>query len=286
MSVMDEPDLSPSFVKPKPLLCFRVEGNDDPEDTKIIFATSSIAAKREWSSEHWDGKEIAGISASRQPQWDEFAPGPVPALELIDAGWWFECHGCMTRIATDYIGTTERVEDEYDPLDREYGPDLTLPIMKPVELKHQRVFCTQACCDKYQIEKRRIKTMKRRAIKVLQDAIVRKYPGVTFKDEGHWSPHIYINRSHGYLIIHQTVISFVCPGMKYGATHRTDDEKWRYARVRDEAWDYRYGGYKMKSLPMSERKRNVTLGVANGDKEVWDEWTGAAKPKETAEAQS
>lgn len=268
------------------LKCFKVEGEGcDAECIQIIFAKSSIEAKRRWSNEHWDGETISGISAQRQPHWDQHAPGPVPALEMIDAGWYFECHGCGTQISNDYIGTTERSgfdEDEF-ALDREYGPDLTIPKMQPVELKHQRVFCTQACCDRHELERSRIKRMTRRALKVMQAAILRRFPtGVTFhdKDSGHWSPHVYVTRTQGYLLIHQVVVTFTGPGMKYGASLRSCDEKWRHARVKTDRWSRSYGDYRSIPLPLSERTRDTGYSVAGGDREVFEAW--AAKVKEPA----
>jgi len=82
--------------------CFVVSAGD-PEDTEIMFARSSIEAKRRWSNTHWNGDEIAGISAKRAQRWDKYAATGVPALEMIEDGWWFECQGCSTRICDEYI---------------------------------------------------------------------------------------------------------------------------------------------------------------------------------------
>ncbi len=269
------------------LKCFKVEGEGcDAEDIQITFAKSSIEAKRRWSNEHWDGETISGISAQRQPHWDQHAPGPVPALELIDAGWYFECHGCRTQISNNYIGTTERSgfdEDEF-ALDSEYGPDLTIPKMQPVELKHQRVFCTQACCDRHELERSRIKRMTSRALKVMQAAILRRFPtGVTFhdKDAGYWSPHVSVSRgNHGYLLINAVNVTFLGPGLKHGASLRSNDDKWRYARVKTDRWSRSYGDYRLRPLPLSERTRDTGYSVAGGDREVFEAW--AAKVKEPA----
>jgi hypothetical protein len=263
--------------------CFQVDGEGcDAEDIMIIFAKTAIEAKRRWSNEHWDGETIAGVSAKRKPEWDCHAPRPVPALELIDAGWWFECHGCGTQISNEYIGTTDRSgfdEDEWE-LDREYGPDLTIPLMAPVELPHQRVYCTQACCDADLLEKSRIKRMMARATKVMQAAILRRFPtGVEFHGEGsgYWAPHVHVARSHGYLLIHQIVVTFIGPGMKYGASLRCDDEKWRYARIKTDRWSRRHGGYRSLRLPLSARTRDTGYTVAGGDKEIFEAWADATK---------
>ncbi len=68
----------------------------DGEDVTVIrYATSSAAARREGGNEigcEWDGVD----SCVRKPEYDQYAPGPVPAQALIEAGWQFECrrHGC------------------------------------------------------------------------------------------------------------------------------------------------------------------------------------------------
>src|SRR5262249_12169944 len=130
-------------------MCFQVEGEGcDAEDVRLIFATSSIAAKRRWANDRdWDG--IAGISAIRKPYWDKYAETGVPALERIEEGWHYECTGCGTQVHQDYIGTRERSQDDYEDaaLDREYGPDLSRPVMKPVEPLIGYVWCHQSCYD-------------------------------------------------------------------------------------------------------------------------------------------
>ena len=69
--------------------------SDGADVTVIRFATSSAAARREGGNEigcEWDGVD----SCARKPEYDQYAPGPVPARALIEAGWQFECrrHGC------------------------------------------------------------------------------------------------------------------------------------------------------------------------------------------------
>lgn len=269
----------------KPLLCFQVDGNDDGESTEIIFAASSIEAKRRWSSEHWDGQEIAGISANRRPQWDQFAPGPVPSLELIDAGWWMECHGCNVRIDSDGVGNSDAYTDSYThedwALHHEYGPDLTLPVMQPVEPTPGAIWCHQGCHDRHMAEKRRIARMTQRARAICKAAVLRRWPGVTIVDRpGHSDSHCYVARhSSGYLLIQDISVRFEIEGMKHGgASLRVTDYKWRYARERrPDKSDHK--GWREHPLPVSARTREVELYMANGDKPVWDAWVAPAQPE-------
>lgn len=128
---------------PKPQLCYVVD--DDDEVYRVMFRTSDIAAKRDLANEL--GCDIAGLHARRKPEWDQYADGGVPALVRIADGWWYECHGCGTKISADYIGTRDRSHfgcSDY-ALDREYGPDLTVPEMAPIEPQLGLVWCHAEC---------------------------------------------------------------------------------------------------------------------------------------------
>jgi hypothetical protein len=91
----------------------------------IRFADNNATARREGAQElDCDWTDIE--SCQRQPELDQYAPGPVPPLVLIEAGWWFECTWCGRRV--------EREMDEED----EDG--LPLPGGPPVVIG-QSVFC-------------------------------------------------------------------------------------------------------------------------------------------------
>lgn len=281
MSVMDHPDTAPSFAKAKPLKCFLVDGNDDPEDTMIVFAKSSIEAKRDWSNEHGDGpKFITGISTKRMPQWDAFAPGPVPRLELLYAGWWMECHGCGTKIDQDAIGWTIGLDAIDDDLS-EYGPDLTKPIMEPYEPHAGAIWCHLGCHERDMRDRRRIKTLERRACNVIKAAVLRRYPGVTIVDRpGMMDCHVYAQKTDGRYLVHSVNVRFEIPGMKHGGcSFGINDDKWRQARIEVQGPQMDYWLNRRRTLrpPMSERKRTVTLYVTNGDKDLWDAWQSEQK---------
>lgn len=268
---------------PKPLLCYRVE-DDDPENTMIVFARSSVEAKRRFSNQHWDGDSITGISATRCKSWDQYAPGPVPALEMIDDGWYFECHGCYTRISRDNIG--EPIWHGETPP----GPDAE--IMEPVEPRRGEVFCCQSCCDDEMAQRRRTRVMAARAKAIVKSAVLRRWPGVDILNRpGTCDCHIYVNRTDGHLLIHTVAIHFETPGMQHGGcVFRVGDEAWQKARIERQGplsrrdWNNGYGEtpYTWPKVrpPLSDRSREATLSVANGDKAVWDAWLAAQKHPE------
>lgn len=272
-------------------ICFVVDGNGDPEDTEIIFAKSSVEAKRRWSNEHGDGdRHIAGISAKRRPEWDSFAPGPVPYLELLDAGWWVECHGCGVRISGEDIGSSEPYTDGYTYADwaltREYGPDLTLPVLDPYEPRPGAIWCRKACHDDDMTKRSRIKRMTAKAIDLVSAEVRRRWPGVEIDAA---RAHVYVNRdsSCDYLLIHDVRVFFKSPGMKYGATYTVRDEKWRTSYViNGRPWEPR-DGYTCQTrsnrAPLSTRTRNAELWVANCDKKIWDAFVAPSKHQITGE---
>lgn len=253
----------------KPLLCFHVDGNDDPEDQMVVFARTSIEAKRWWANEHGDGERfITGISAKRCKGWDKFAPGPVPALEMIESGWWFECHGCGRQI------NQERIDYGLDESDEGEACDP----MQPYEPSPQHIWCSRACHDKDMAERQRIATMKRRALAVVGRAVQRAYPGVTLP-EREYSRYVYVNRSNGVLLIHDVRIQFEVPGMKHGGgCWSVTDEPWRNGKVEAQGpvqpwyWQRKI----MQPLSLSARTRQVTATIVKGDIEAWERWRAAS----------
>lgn len=280
----------------KPLKCYQVEGNGcDATDIRLIFARSSIEAKRLWASGNdWPSGVLAGISAVRKPHWDRHFATGVPAVERIDEGWYYECTGCGTTINQDYIGTRERSGDAYEDgiLDREYGPDLTVPEMKPVEPIVGRVWCHQTCYENDVARSARLRRyeerihgwLARRLKRRLPDADVLALPQ-TNHDRYEWHA-VWSNRTEasycyvqsgkrvyakvdtvrpwmsrnsrsvvGYGVCEAHLV-FCWPGAKYGpASFRIIDD--------------RYNG----------KRREAQFFVANGDKEAFEAWADEQKAR-------
>jgi len=89
----------------KPLIAYMVTEEYEGHSC-IVFATNSATARREGGYElgiEWE--EVA--SCKRASQFDEYAPGPVPNMVLINHGWWFECNHCGRRISDDMAQEAE-----------------------------------------------------------------------------------------------------------------------------------------------------------------------------------
>lgn len=130
---------------------YLVRVDDSEGSATIAFATNNATARRQGGNE-LDATFEEVESCRRFPALDQYAPGPVPPLALIEHGWWFECHHC---------GTTIR-EDEYD----DDGEDLA-----PVAVG-QAVFCCPACQAEHYAKQR----MRKAAEAAFVELIVTKWP--------------------------------------------------------------------------------------------------------------
>lgn len=93
---------------PTPLKCFVVHDGD--EGWSIQFAKSGVEGRR------WGANEIGCDfedieSCRRKPEWDRYAPGPVPTAAQIKGGWWVSCCQCERMITEDGADWQE-VEEE------------------------------------------------------------------------------------------------------------------------------------------------------------------------------
>lgn len=74
--------------------------HDGGDHSVIRFAASNVVARREGANEL--GCEFNEVDyCSRSPEFDEYAPGPVPPLVAIKHGWWFACRRCSCQV-TEY----------------------------------------------------------------------------------------------------------------------------------------------------------------------------------------
>lgn len=90
-----------------PLVAYSVN-NYEWERGDVVFARSNTQARRRGAPKI--DSEPESVEVKRAPEFDSYAPGPVPDQALYEAGWWFECHHCGARISED---------EERDELDDE-----------------------------------------------------------------------------------------------------------------------------------------------------------------------
>lgn len=125
----------------------------------VVFATNGATARREGASElgtDWERIE----SCTRAPHLDQYAPGPIPPMTLIEHGWWFECQRCGRRVSD---AMDEELEDDgLDPAD-----------FVPRPAGKTGVYCS-ACCERADhMEKRG----REEAEDALREVFEAKFPG-------------------------------------------------------------------------------------------------------------
>lgn len=84
----------------KPLVAYSVQAD---ESGCIRFARSGAQARREGANELEEEFEYIH-SCRRAPQFDQYAPGPVPEEALWKSGWRFFCCGCDRQCWDDSLG--------------------------------------------------------------------------------------------------------------------------------------------------------------------------------------
>lgn len=96
----------------------------------VVFATNSATARREGGNElNLEFEEVD--SCTREPRFDQYAPGPVPLHAALAAGWWHECNHCGVRFDED--GRHDEDDDERDDA------------FEPVQNAHRLTFCSPTC---------------------------------------------------------------------------------------------------------------------------------------------
>jgi hypothetical protein len=131
----------------------------------VRFADHSVVARREGANEL--GTDFEAVECRRAPEFDAYAPGPVPDPVLVEHGWWFECMQCSQRICN------EPTDEDGAPIE-----------LSPIYLTNW-IFCTPACHEAFQAE--------RAAEKARADAAgaaaLANWPGITVRfTNGHETP--------------------------------------------------------------------------------------------------
>ena len=177
--------------------------HDGDECSVIVFAKAAVIARRLGSNEM--DCEFESVKSCLRTTWaDEYAPGPVPKLAMIDAGWWFECSGCSRRID----------DESYD-----YEADEPIE-MEPVEYG-QCIYCCEECRQRKLAERTRVKKLEGEAREALAAIALTRYPNAHINSE-----HAYVVERDGWYNLHQCHVQFRFPGCRYfGAELRIDSGK-------------------------------------------------------------
>lgn len=194
----------------EPLLAYVVRGY---ENSVVRFAKSNVVARREGADELEEGFEEVE-SCNRAPQFDQYAPGPVPVKALIEDGWWYGCAGCSQRVDNDSC------DDDDEPLNPVY-PENGLS-----------VYCSQDCYDADQ--KLRAEIRERR--EAAKAEALEKFPGITIDYVADGSD--------------PAAVMFKVPGGKYNIRWEIGANTVGVPPIEDENWD-RFKASLKRSAPAS-----------------------------------
>lgn len=168
--------------------------HDGQEQSVVIFATSSIAARRMGANQmdiEFDSVDFCRRSA----EFDQYAPGPVPLMALVESGWWQECYGCGIRIDLDAI-----TDEELEPVENTRG-----------------LFCRQSCQDRDAKQKAEEARVRKVAVERLAARVMKTWPEAKIANT-----HAFATTRGGHTVPQQVIVDFTFPGSQYTATYRYD----------------------------------------------------------------
>lgn len=182
----------------------------------IVFAKRSVEARRIGAGDLGiDFDEVE--SCRRQPDLDQYAPGPVPPLDLIAHGWWFECVHCGRRVSNNM--DDEILDDGLNPAD-----------FVPRPAGKNAVFCGVGCeCADH---------MKQRGRDEAEEALIEvfeaKFSGATLTGiHVYDGPQLLPPEDRGGI---RYAVYFTFPGSKYAATWQFGDNHVSLDRCDAEAY--------------------------------------------------
>lgn len=188
------------------------------EGACVVFAVSNAAARTKAAAElgtDWHGLE----SCRRAPEFDAYAPGPVPPLVLIKHGWWMECLHCGRKVH-------EHMDD--DLLDEGLDPN----DFEPQPAGRKSIYCSAACAAQDAAHERANSC----ARNALCDLIYTRFPDATIT-----LVHVYGDRLHppkregGYLVDGiPCLVIFNLPGLTNQITYHFGEPYFYVSKV-DEA---------------------------------------------------
>lgn len=105
----------------------------------VVFATNGATARREGGRElNLEFDEVS--SCTRAPEFDQYAPGPVPLHATLANGWWHTCMGCQCTFDVEGrrdVDEDDR-EDECDPVANAKGHTYCSPTCMMLDWAERR----------------------------------------------------------------------------------------------------------------------------------------------------
>lgn len=126
---------------------------DDDDSACIVFARTELGASRLVRfQDGFDGYEPEYGERIRAPEFDHFAPGPVPLSALLEAGWRYECDWCSHTVdvdgceeCADPCSSCEKGEEACSSCEKDGAEWISpAPVIRD---DADEVYCSQACAD-------------------------------------------------------------------------------------------------------------------------------------------
>ena len=168
----------------------------DHEHSAITFARSNIEA-RKWGASEWNDGELRGMSCTRIPGFDCYHETEVPASEMVEIGWWFECSNCDRRIDNDDDDENRIIPSEV------------------IGTQYSAVYCNAACRDEHLARKARERSAGDNFLAMIRERIKSRFGPVDFV-VGAFREHLFAQEVDGVVLIRDACLSFSFPGQLIG----------------------------------------------------------------------
>jgi hypothetical protein len=211
--------------------------HDGDEGWSIQFATSNVAARRRGAAEL--DADFAEVTCHRQPAFDAYAEdGHVPTAVQIEAGWWFECHGCGRRLERDMGDYAEDGETTYEDV---------------VYDEHDHAYCSDDCLTYDRLYRVLNRQEELRWVRLLTEALLRHLPLA----EVHRT---YTYASQGRIV--EASVDAHFPGSRYSGVSMSINRKHLLPVMNCSHGDlvaYRWHRYEQEVLGFTSRPAAVTV---------------------------
>jgi hypothetical protein len=99
------------IVQEKPLRAYVYR--DDHEGYCTIYFTKTVGQAK-YKAANDNGEDFINVRVERVQEFDKYADkGYVPIADLLEYGWWYECHECSRLVSKDHLEEGARLFDNH-----------------------------------------------------------------------------------------------------------------------------------------------------------------------------
>ncbi|MFZ3481652.1 hypothetical protein [Sphingomonas sp. 3-13AW] len=179
----------------------------------VVFARRPDQARRLARDRYFGGEDYE--TTCRRAAWaDRYVGGEVPASDMIDNGWHFECSGCGRRIDAD-MADRHFESDECVASDR-YKNWTTGDV---IGTQDGAVYCTARCQEDDRLEKETRARMRARAVAMFTRILLKRLPDaepVDRDDSYRARAGAEFIDQHGISLLSAVRVPFHYPGARFG----------------------------------------------------------------------